>query len=65
MSIQKQISDEARQCALDERYPPFQVASAPEMILFKLQRYFHNEQSRTDGMKDDAEWNDILGMLKV
>ncbi len=51
--------------ALDERYPPFQMVSAPEMILFKLQRYFHNEQSRTDGMNDDAEWNDILGMLKV
>ena len=50
---------------LDERYPPFPMASTSEMIVFKLQRYFLNEQSRTDGMNDDAEWNDILGMLKV
>lgn len=50
---------------LDERYPPFQLASATEMLLFKLQRYQRDEQSRTDGMQDDAEWNDILGMLKV
>jgi hypothetical protein len=35
------------------------------MILFKLQRYARDERSRTDGMLDDAEWNDILGMLKV
>lgn len=50
---------------LDERYPPFWVASACEMILFKLQRYQRDECSRTDGMRDDAEWNDIVGMLKV
>ena len=50
---------------LDERYPPFLMASATEMIVFKLQRYFLDEQSRTDGMNDDAEWNDLLGMLKV
>jgi hypothetical protein len=50
---------------LDERYPPFWVASASEMILFKLQRYARDERSRTDGMLDDAEWNDILGMLKM
>lgn len=50
---------------LDERYPAFPVASAAELILFKLQRYARNERSRTDGMLDDAEWNDILGMLKV
>ena len=35
------------------------------MILFKVQRYQRGEQARTDGMQDDAEWNDILGMLKV
>ena len=35
------------------------------MILFKLQRYARDERSRTDGMLDDSEWNDILGMLKV
>ena len=50
---------------LDERYPPFCVASACEMVLFKLQRYQRDERSRTDGMRDDAEWNDIVGMLKV
>jgi hypothetical protein len=51
--------------ALSDGYPPFPIASANEMILFKLQRYQHNERTRTDGMRDDAEWNDILGMLKV
>jgi hypothetical protein len=50
---------------LDERYPPIQLASATEMLLFKVQRYQRDERSRTDGMQDDAEWNDILGMLKV
>jgi hypothetical protein len=50
---------------LDERYPPIQLASATEMILFKVQRYQRDERSRTDGMQNDAEWNDILGMLKV
>jgi hypothetical protein len=50
---------------LDERYPPVLVASACEMILFKLQRYQHDERSRSDGMRDDSEWNDVVGMLKV
>ncbi len=50
---------------LDEHYPPIQVASATEMLLFKVQRYQQDEQARTDGMQDDTEWNDILGMLKV
>src|SRR6266487_2334140 len=50
---------------LDERYPPIPLASATEMLLFKVQRYQRDEQARTDGMQDDAEWNDILGMLKV
>jgi hypothetical protein len=50
---------------LDERYPPFQLASATEMILFKVQRYQRDEHSRADGMQNDAEWNDILDMLKV
>jgi len=50
---------------LDERYPPIPLASATEMLLFKVQRYRRDEQARTDGMQDDAEWNDILGMLKV
>ena len=50
---------------LDERCPPVRVASAPEMILVKLRRYQHDERSRSDGMRDDAQWNDIVGMLKV
>jgi hypothetical protein len=51
--------------ALDERYPPLRVASVNEMILFKLRRYQRDARSRSDGMRDDSEWNDILGMLKV
>ena len=50
---------------LDERYPPIPLASATEMLLFKVQRYQRDEQARTDGMQDDAAWNDILGMLEV
>jgi hypothetical protein len=50
---------------LDERYPPLRVASVYEMILFKLQRYHYHEQAHPDGLMDDAEWNDIVGMLKV
>jgi hypothetical protein len=50
---------------LDEHYPPIPLASATEMLLFKVQRYQRDERSRTDGRQDDAEWNDILGMLKV
>lgn len=50
---------------LSDGYPSLPIASASEMILFKLQRYQRNERTRTDGMRDDAEWNDILGMLKV
>jgi hypothetical protein len=51
--------------ALDEHSPPVRVASAPEMILVKLRSYQRDERSRSDGMRDDAQWNDILGMLKV
>lgn len=50
---------------IDERYPPIPLASATEMLLFKVQRYQRDEQARTDGIQDDTEWNDILGMLKV
>jgi hypothetical protein len=50
---------------LDERYTAFPVASAVEMILWKLMRYQEDKMSRNDGMEDDAIWNDILGMLKV
>src|SRR5439155_22350178 len=50
---------------LDEHYPPLHIASALEMILFKLHRYHCSEQSCTNGLHNDAEWNDIQGMLKV
>jgi hypothetical protein len=50
---------------LDEHYPAYPVASASEMILFKLSRYYRDAYSRKDGMRNDAEWNDILGMLKI
>lgn len=48
---------------LDERCPPVRVASAPEMLLLKLRRYQSDERSRSDGMRDGAQWNDIVGML--
>ncbi len=50
---------------LDEHAWPVRVASASEMILFKLARYQQDMLSRQDGMHDDAAWNDIVGMLKV
>jgi hypothetical protein len=51
--------------SLDERYPSLLLSSAVEMILVKLYRYSQDLLSRTDGMRDDAEWNDIVGMLKI
>jgi hypothetical protein len=50
---------------LDRRYPPVRIASVAEMLLFKLHRYHQRHKVRKDGMNDDAEWNDVLGMLKV
>jgi hypothetical protein len=50
---------------LDEQYPDIPVASPYEMILFKLYRYYQDKILRQDGMTNDAEWNDIMGMLKV
>ncbi|HEY1350387.1 MAG TPA: hypothetical protein VGF67_12260 [Ktedonobacteraceae bacterium] len=41
------------------------IASAPEMILWKLQRYHRSALASRNGMQDDATWNDVLGMLKV
>jgi hypothetical protein len=49
----------------DEHHAAFPVASATEMILWKLARYHADKTTRQDGMEDDAGWNDILGMLKV
>src|SRR6266566_6765126 len=39
--------------ALDEHYSPIPLASATEMLLFKVQRYQRDERSRADGMQDD------------
>ena len=50
---------------LDEQHTGVRVASVYEMILYKLHRYHQNQVSRRDGMTNDMEWNDILGMLKV
>jgi hypothetical protein len=50
---------------LDDSSAPVRVASVVEMLPVKLRRYSQDARSRTDGMKDDAEWNDILGMLEV
>lgn len=49
----------------DEQHAAFPVASAAEMILWKLACYHADKTTRQDGMEDDAGWNDILGMLKV
>ncbi|WP_201361733.1 hypothetical protein [Dictyobacter formicarum] len=50
---------------LEEQHAVLPVASAVEMILWKLVRYHTDKIMRHDGMEDDAGWNDILGMLKV
>jgi hypothetical protein len=50
---------------LDERYEPFPVASALEMAVWKLVRCARELATRPDGMVNDGEWNDLLGILKV
>lgn len=50
---------------IDERYPPLPLASALEMMVWKLARCAKELTASSDGMMNDAEWNDILGMLKV
>lgn len=50
---------------LDERYAPFPVASALEMAVWKLVRCAREQASRPDGIVNDAQWNDLLGILKV
>ncbi|WP_151756820.1 hypothetical protein [Dictyobacter vulcani] len=54
---------EIRTLMLDEQHTDVRVASVYEMILFKLHWYY--QVSRRDGMTNDMEWNDIMGMLKV
>lgn len=51
--------------SLDERYAPFPVASALEMAVWKLVRCAREQASRPDRIVNDAEWNDLLGILKV
>jgi hypothetical protein len=50
---------------LEEQSAPCFVASAVEMILWKLRRYQQYALTARNGMEDDATWNDLLGMLKV
>ena len=50
---------------IDERYAPFPVASALEMAVWKLVRCARDLAQRSDGLINDAEWNDLLGILKV
>lgn len=50
---------------LDERYTPFPVASALEMAVWKLVRCARELAARPDEIVNDAEWNDLLGILKV
>ena len=50
---------------LDERYEPLPVASALEMAVWKLVRCARELVTRPDTIINDAEWNDLLGILKV
>jgi hypothetical protein len=50
---------------IDDRYKPFPLASALEMVVWKLARCSHELAKSSDGVINDAEWNDVLGMLKV
>ncbi|GLV59862.1 hypothetical protein KDH_66860 [Dictyobacter sp. S3.2.2.5] len=50
---------------IDERYAPLPVASALEMVAWKLARCSKELSSSSDGMINDAEWNDVLGVMKV
>lgn len=65
LPFDEQMHELVESHVLDGAYPPLLVASVYEMILFKLDRYYRDEQSRSDRMVDDAEWNDVLGVLKV
>jgi hypothetical protein len=50
---------------IDDRYAPFPLASALEMVAWKLARCAKELVSSSDGVINDAQWNDVLGMLKV
>ncbi|HEX4203375.1 MAG TPA: hypothetical protein VHZ51_04085 [Ktedonobacteraceae bacterium] len=50
---------------IDDRYAPFPLASALEMVVWKLACCAKDLTRSSDGMINDAEWNDVLGVLKV
>ncbi len=50
---------------IDERYVPLPLASALEMVAWKLARCAKELARSSDGAINDAEWNDVLGILKV
>jgi len=50
---------------IDDRYAPFPLASALEMVAWKLARCAKELANSSNGVINDAEWNDVLGMLKV
>jgi hypothetical protein len=50
---------------IDDRYAPFPLASALEMVVWKLARCARELAMCPDGLLNDAEWNDLLGVLKV
>lgn len=50
---------------IDDRYAPFPLASALEMGVWKLARCAKELARSTNTMINDAEWNDVLGVLKI
>lgn len=50
---------------IDDRYAPLPLASALEMVTWKLARCAKDLARSCDGLINDAEWNDVLGILKV
>ncbi|GCE27601.1 hypothetical protein KDA_30850 [Dictyobacter alpinus] len=50
---------------IDDRYAPFPMASALEMVVWKLARCAKELARSSDGVINDAEWNDVLGVMKV
>ncbi len=50
---------------IDDRYAPFPVASALEMAVWKLVRCAKELAVSSRGIINDAEWNDLLGILKI
>ncbi len=54
-----------RRHLLDERYSPLPVASALEMVVYKLVRCAREGPMQSGKPLDDAQWNDLLGVLKV